>query len=418
MNIITNCLLPFFYIYLLAWLLQLDKKLIKNGFNSRFIIIFFIAKCLAGIAYTYIAIKYIPKADVPVLFADGLELYNTLLKNPTAFLGMLHDTFYINDLNLVNTDSSFIQSAFGGIRFLHFFFDLFSFGNIYTNTILFNGLAAWAFLRFWGFIINVLKLEAAGIWFFLMPSAFFYTTTIFKEGISFILIVTMLPIIYRLFKSFTAIRFSTFILLFIILFFFKPLTAVTFLGALAIWGLMTAFPHKKKLIAGLFGIITISGFFLLKYINHLLDLPQYIINRQQEFSTLEANSKIPVAILEPNFGSFMQALPTVLNNVFLKPLPGEGGKSMYYTFTIEIFCFWALLLATWFKNKFKANFSSISPLVWALFLCGMANLIIIGYTIPNIGAITRYRSIFLPFVGLFFWTAFKGNKLINKKPRF
>lgn len=415
MNVLINWILPLVYCAFLAWLLMKNNFLQLGGLNQKFIVLFFLAKCFVGFIAVYISLRFFKNGgDIYKIHNEALDLYHLLFKRPKVFLSQLHDFFKINDFNLIDSKSGIIQGAFNGIKLLNLFFDFFSFGNIFTNIILFNGLASWVFLRCWVFIKKTLKTEASSIWIFLMPSVFFYTTLILKEGIVFIIISLILPLAYQFFKLVTPLRFIAFIILFALLFFIKFLIAVTFLGALAVWGLMIYYPKKKNTIVVLFTVTVVSSFFLLKYVNHVFDLPKYITERQQEFLALKANSKIPVAILEPTFGSFLKALPTALNNVFLKPLPGEGGKTMYYVFAIEILCFWVLLLGLWFANKCKANFSSISPLVWALFIFGMANLLIIGYTIPNIGAITRYRSIFLPFVGLFFWTAFNGNKLLNK----
>jgi hypothetical protein len=54
------------------------------------------------------------------------------------------------------------------------------------------------------------------------------------------------------------------------------------------------------------------------------------------------------------------------------------------------------------------------PEALAFFLFAMINLLIIGYTITNIGAITRYRSIFLPGIGYFFMMLGGGGALAGK----
>lgn len=143
------------------------------------------------------------------------------------------------------------------------------------------------------------------------------------------------------------------------------------------------------------------------------NLPAVIIGRQQEFLALDAASSIKMPVLEPNFWSYIKALPSAIGNVFFKPLPGEGGKLFYTVFTFEIAIFWAMMLAFAMRSGFKVNFSRISALIAGLTIFALAYLLIIGYTIPNIGATTRYRSIFIPFIGLFFYVLFNGNKTME-----
>ncbi len=373
---------------------------------------------MAGIAYDYISLKYIPKGgDIPLFYGDGLELYKLFVHNPAAGFQQLRQMFSIHDVDILNSHSSFIRRVFDGIKLIYFMFDFFSFGNLYTDTILFNGFSVFAFLRVGVFLKKHFNSKVPFIWIFLMPSAFFYTSAIFKEGIVFILMCLMLPLAYKIYQSLTAKRFGIFLVLFIFLFFFKFLIAATFLLAIVLWWLLLKFPYKKKIIVVGFLTICIVGFFFSGNINQAFNLPQNMVNRQQEFLALDAHSKIYTRPLQPTFSSFLMLLPSALNNVLFKPLPGEGGKVFYLGFTVEMSAFWIFIVFLWAHNKWRANLS-VNSLVWCLFIFGVANLLIIGYTISNIGAITRYRSIFLPFVGLFFWSVFDGDRilpLIRKK---
>jgi hypothetical protein len=364
---------------------------------------------MAGIVYDYVSIKYIPKGgDIPLFYGDGLQLYKTFLQNPTGGYQQLHQMFSFKDVDILNSHSNFINTVFESIKLIYFILDFFSFGNLYTDTILFNGLAAFAFLHGGIFLRKYFNSFVPFILCFFMPSAFFYTSAIFKEGLVVILICFMLPLAFKIYQSASIKRVSFFLLLFTLLFFFKFLIAVTLLWAIILWWLLLKFQSKRKLVAIAFLTLSVVCFFLMGNVSSKFDLPQNIANRQKEFLELDAHSKIRIHRLQPTFTSFLTSLPSAINNVLFKPLPGEGGKYFYLAFSIELFLFWGIIVFLFAKNKFRANLS-VNSLVWCLMLFAVANLLIIGYTIPNIGAITRYRSIFLPLAGLFFWFAFNGD---------
>lgn len=372
---------------------------------------FWIAKCLAGALYNWVALHYIPnQGDIWGYYADGLTLFRTVLDDPLEIGPLLRQTFLPGDLNLTNTDSDFVRNAFEGIKFIHLLLNFLSGGNIYTNTILFNGIALVVFLRCWVFLKKETGGWAAGAWLFLFPSAFFYSSAIHKEGIVLILLATLLPL-FRSFYHKPGILNSLGILLFTsLLLFFKVFVALLFLGGVLIWYLMEKFPRQKKwMLAGLLagGVLV---FFGSAWLDLSLNLPAIIASRQQEFLALEASSKFDMPVLERNGWSYIRALPSAIGNVFFKPLPGQGGRIFYLAFTLEIAFFWGLMLSFAIRSGFKVKFSEISPIITGLTIFALSYLLVIGYTIPNIGATMRYRSIFIPFTGLFFYLLFHGHK--------
>lgn len=413
MNLITSYLLPLFYFVLLAFLLKRNKYLLNNGVSKIAIVAFFTAKCIAGILADYISIRYFRNGgDNWLYFSDGLKLYQTLMHNPSDFVQMLKQMFTIKDFGLLNANSDFIRTVFEGIKFIHFVANLFSFGNVYTNTILFNALASLGFLRCWIFLKKYTGDWMAGAWIFLMPSAFFYSANILKEGIAYILIAAMLPLVYKLHKSFRVHHFTVFVLLFLLLFFFKFLIAVTFLGAMVIWFLLYRLPSHRAIVLFSFIGIAFTVFFISPHIPFIPNLPQYLVNRQREFMAMEANSAFRVYELQAGVISFIKGLPSAIGHVLFKPLPGEGGKLLYLMHAFEIYLFWGLMIYLAIKNRFHVQATLVRPLFWAFLLYAFANLLIIGYVIPSVGAIVRYRSIFLPWLGIFLWYLFNGNKLM------
>ena len=368
------------------------------------------AKILTGLLYTFIMIRFIPsaKADIDLFFGDGLEMYHRFWQDPSAFPAYLKEIFTITDFRLGNTDSDFIRTVFDGIKFIHFLLDFLSGGHIYTNVLLFNGLAAWLFLRCWVYLKKIFGHPWLGNWVFLFPSAFFFTSVILKEGIELILMAVLIPALSNLQKGRYFFKLVGVIILFGLMFFFKYLIAATFAMVLFLFLVFKKFPGKS-LVTSLIFFLALGGFFLgAGYIFPSLDFPNYIIERRMEFLELEANTELAMKDLEPTLRSFIYVFPEALYNVMLRPVPGEIEKPYYYFFMFELYGFWALILYAIFSKRRSLKLHSPGPEAIAFLIFAIINLIIIGYTITNTGAIIRYRSIFLPAIGYFFWSWLYG----------
>jgi hypothetical protein len=223
------------------------------------------------------------------------------------------------------------------------------------------------------------------------------------------LIAMLLPMGYKLYKSFRILSFTVCILLFCLLFFFKFIIAITFVYMVFTWWVLSKYPKFKAAILLSVTIGGIAVFFLAGDIVPALDFPAYVAQRQQEFLALKANSMMQAEVLQSSFTGFLKMLPSAIGNVLFKPLPGEGGQLLYLVHAIEIYVFWAFIIYTAYKNKFKLRPRLVKPLFWSMLLFAISNLLIIGYIIPNIGALVRYRSIFLPWIGIFCWHLFHTN---------
>lgn len=415
-DFLLTYILPLLYFILIGFALQKSSLIKKHGFTVKFIGLFYVAKVVTGTFYTYVMVHLIPRGDdIDLLFGGGLEIYYAFLSSPSDFPAYLAALFSIDDFNLGNTSSDFIRTVFDGIKFIHFLLDLLSGGKLYTNVLIFNGLCAYLYLRGWAFLRVWTGGLAFGGFVFAFPAAFFFTSVLLKEGIELCLIAAILPLLFKVTNQkgsiFHVLGIS---LLFLAMFFFKYLIALTFLGMLLLIWAMKRWEKQKWRIAGVALLMAITGFFTVGMLLPSLDLPNYLVERRQEFQLLEANSSLRMKTLEPSFIGFVKALPEALNNVFFKPLPGQGGKMIYYIFSVELMLFWGFLVLLVIKGSPK-SLSKISPLAIGALIFAIVNLLIIGYTITNIGAIIRYRSVFMPFVAWFFWEWFTGD-IVFKKP--
>jgi hypothetical protein len=146
-----------------------------------------------------------------------------------------------------------------------------------------------------------------------------------------------------------------------------------------------------------FGVnfLSLILFFTSKFLIATIDIPMYVAERQWEFIQLQGKTMVQVPKLKPDFAGFVQNFPSAINMVFVHPYFGEGGIS-YIPFSIETFLILiAILLGIGLIvfNKEKLPVFYMFCLNFSIFM-----MLIIGYTIPNVGAIVRYKSIAIPFL--------------------
>ncbi|MEO6497897.1 MAG: hypothetical protein ABIN95_02740 [Mucilaginibacter sp.] len=391
---------------LLAFVLTRIKWLQKTGFTKKLVVSFFVAKCLAGFAYNFIALHYIPnRGDIWPFFDDGLYLYHSFLQSPSAFFDTWSKGFHYNDLNALNTDSGLIRSAFEVIKTFHFLLDFLSFGSLPGNTVIFNFLASLCFFYCWKFFKEQFASHGivAGLIFFLLPSMFFYSAGILKEGFVISLLCLLVPLTHQLVtRNFSVKIILGWVLALASLCILKFFVAGIWLFCTVVWCALAVFSIKQWLVVLGAVALACACFFYSVRLFPAIDLPGYLVQRQAEFLSLPAASAVPVAVLTPDPQGFLKALPMALNNVLFKPLPGEGGKLMYLLFSAEMILYWFGLAWLFIRRK-KAD--SILPqqrsLATVLLLFAMLNLLVIGLIVPNIGALLRYRSIFFPFLAFF-----------------
>lgn len=400
-HFLITYILPCAYLGLSLWGLQ--KMARPWGYTAAFPSLFLLAKVACGLLYTWVMLRYIPaaKVDIYTFFGDGKDLYHHFLQDPAAFPQYLREWFALGDVRLGETNSGIVQSAFGGIKLIHFGLCLLSGGKLFTNVLLFNCISSILFLRAWYWLRKHTGRGMPGFFILLFPPAFFFTSVVLKEGIEWALIACLIPAGYALAARKRVVANTVAILLLLALMcFFKFLIGATFILAMGVAGGMYFFQKYRGLVFGCTLAVGAVLFFTLPLLHPALHLPQYIIDRRLEFMELEANSALTMRTLQPHALSFLQALPEALAHVFLSPWPGQPVKVIYFAFLPEMLLFWILLLVLAIGGR-RQMASQVPPLAWGLLLFGLVNLLIIGFSITNVGAIIRYRSIFLPLILVF-----------------
>ena len=395
-------LLFFIYLIILCWMLTNIGFIKKSGLSNIVIILLFLSKVAAGLISGRIS-EHVPHMDTWLYHRDALIEYRLLFNNPVAYftnifqsgyehkyLGIFqfHDSFW-NDLktNLMVKFISLLDCASGG--------------NYYTNVILYN------FLVFFGLIalFRVFKqmfpndnmLVIIGV--FLLPSTLLFSSIIHKEGLIMAAIGLLFFSSFNVFstRKITVKRLTAIVISLLVIFLFRSYLLLLLIPGLTAWYVSALYKHNIVLITSI-----IYGAFLLLFFNfqHIIssvNLPLLVVQKQTDFFGLEtARSYVFTTPLSPNAGSFLNNLPQALAHSLGRPYLTDYTLSVpLIFFAIELFFYQLMFVLFVF---FKKQVPTMNPFLWCSVFFALSVLLIIGYTVPVIWAIIRYRSIYLPFL--------------------
>lgn len=408
MSFVVNYIFPFAYALLFVYAFRFHPVVKSQQVAYRSAIALFVLKCIGGIVFTFMAFYFIPnKGDVWPWFYESRQLYRLLLEQPSAFPGAVNELFSVDHATLAASDSALARNAYSSIKFFLVLLNLFSGANLVTNTILFNALATWVLLYAVDAFSQLTKHSAIAWAWVLIPSVIMYSSTLIKEGIVFTAVsgAVYLLIHCEVQKAGNKRR-LLFVLIVLLLLVIKAFTALFFLASF-VWYLIA---RSLLLSPARFMLLTIVAgsvlFFSVGYLFPSVDPLHIIIARQQEFAALPAASAIPAPVLQHSIFSFVSQLPLAVFNSLFQPLPGVGGKMLYLVYALEISGLW--MVTIFFAVKAWRQARRLPLLLWMLLLFGLLNLLFIGYIVPNVGAIVRYRSIFLPCLFIPAWYVFSA----------
>ncbi|MDN3655656.1 hypothetical protein QWZ08_08470 [Ferruginibacter paludis] len=360
-------------------------------------------KVVTGCVHAWILLRISSEADTAIFHKEGLLEYHLLFTHPgeyftnmfqsgysTGYAGMFSSTnSYWNDLtsNLI-------------IKFLSIC-DIFTFGYYYVNVIFYNAAIFFGAIGLHRVFNTVYpgRQYLLVVTCFLLPSLLFFSSTIHKDGI---ILATIGIAVFNIYQAihisgFTLKRVLYIFLALILMFLQRNYVSLAFLPAAFAWivCVVKKYPALKTFI-----IIYIAGailFFSAGLLAPALNLPEKVTNKQWAFNHLPAAATyIKVDSLPPNFRGFLLNSPQALNHVLLRPAFSDIHLSgSLIPLAIELFCYQLLvLLFIFYRNKTIDK----DPFIFFGYFFGFSVLLIIGYTIPVIGAIVRYRSTFLPFI--------------------
>lgn len=358
--------------------------------------------------YTY----YYPNretADIFKHFDDALQFYRQVytvsVSDYFQFLfGLKVDTPEMTEA-LVHTKYWLRQTEIGRIGDnhvmikLHAFILLFSHGYYPIHVLFFAFFSYLGTLTFYRFIANFFspnKFILLGT--FLIPSVLFFCSGTLKETIILVLVTTIISSSYYLLKEIKLIHLLIFIISTYLLVILKVYILIALVPGLVSFHIFTFWKTKYW---WLFALILHLGYlfllFTLPSINFLenLQLKQYdLVLVAHE---MHAGSRIEIPILDNDFSTFLSNVPNALKNVFLLPSPSYSNSLWLWLSTLENYLL--LLLIGVGCTKLKYTNRTQRQYLTLIFSFSFLLALFIGWTVPMIGAIVRYKVI---FIGLLF----------------
>jgi hypothetical protein len=225
---------------------------------------------------------------------------------------------------------------------------------------------------------------------FLIPSVVFWCSGIHKDGIILSCIGFISYFMYQYLSTKNSLLLIASTLFLSLLFVTRYFYLLCILLPLMLW----VFTHKSKYKLLIFSISYLIAFVILFNISQLFPAIkplELILNRQKDFINLIGYSDMKTPILENNFISYVKNFPTALNHILLKPSFHYNDYFKYKISAIDSWfvCSLIILFSVFIKRKNLNN-----GLFLFLLFFGATVYLFIGYTIPNAGALVRYKSEF------------------------
>jgi hypothetical protein len=391
------------YLVVFSWLVTKIRFFTTAGVSKSQVIILFLLKVLAGIFYGWMGLYYGTYAqmlDTRVLHQAGVMEYHILMTNPGEYVTNLFDNPYHTWGKLFASQDSFWNDLKGNffVKLLSLF-DILSFGYYYVNVIfysfitLFGPFAIFRVMRDLFPARSTLVLLAT----FLIPSFIYWTSGIHREGLIF---VALCFIIYHLYfgwkeSHYSLKRWLGILSALLVLFILRNFLMLLALPAIIAWLLSTRWPRRGLAIFTGVYLFSTLVFFTAKYIDPHLDFPQAVVNKQQDFLRLQGGaSTIPIKELEPTFSSFVKNTPQAITLALFRPFPGDVSHLLSLAACIEVFFILLLVLLLILFRKRNGAIAR-NPVYLCLFL-SFSILLATGFSINNLGAIVRYRSVVIP----------------------
>jgi hypothetical protein len=402
-----------FYLVLVLWLIRKLRFFSLEALPKSWVYLAFGLKVIASILMVVLYTWYytdISQNDVYRLYTDSGVLYRLFFEDPFAFFQIFsgigstheHHGIILERMNNWYSQGNFFTGTNRFIIRLHVVYSLLSGGSFFARFILHDFLILSGLLVLYRFLSAESMIRRKEIFaaVFLFPSVVFWSSGIFKEGI---ILSGMGLLLWGSRKFIKEIEFgkgfwyflsgSLLLLLtrpylLLILLFYLPIRLIRRNSCKA--------PFRKYLILTLFAI-SIIGItdYLLPGFNPYRILVEKQISFISHAQHENAGSLIYLPALKENPLSLFSSGAVGFYNTLFRPMFFDMKGITGFAASVENFFLLLLIIMSFFyyrRGNPQQNF-----LYFCLFVA-LANMLVIGLTVPVAGAIMRYKTSTLPFL--------------------
>ncbi len=364
----------------------------------------FSVKYLVGFFYSYYFSlpSQIANADTWSYFMDSKAETDWLLSNPKAFAADLFANHYSQSGNLFSCTDSFwndLKTTFF-VKLLAIL-NLFSSKNYYINLLFFNAFFMFGGVAFYrlfkdNFIINKWVLLAIV---FFTPSFLFWSSGIHKDGIIFSATAISIFIFQKLLKDkFNAVRMFILIVCFTLIFLLRNYYLLAIIPAFVSWFIVEKTKLNAKICFLLMTFCCLLVLFFSSSFSITKGICQSIVQKHDEFLTLEGNTKFQTPNLEANTKSVISYFQFAMQSSLVRPFPNSIKSKGELLAMLENYIFLIVLIIAVIAAFYKENKILGSPIILTCVLISFFLLLFIGYTVCFDAAIIRYRSVSFPLL--------------------
>lgn len=395
------------YFIILAWSLTRVSFIKKTGIDRRVLIGLFALKVAAGVAIGWISLHYYgPGNDYWDVNREGWKEYQLLVSDPGEYFRNFFRSDYPNGYSGV-FDS--FQSFWNDLRNnlvikLVSIFNIFSRGDYYVNSLLFNFLIFFGHAGLYRVFIHRFpgKNVAVIIGCFLLPSTLYFSSGIQKDGVVFLLLAGIIYILYFAMeqRSVSWKRICILPVLVALLFLFRNYVCIVLMPAALAWILSVRLKWKPLYTyLFVFGLAAVLLFGIHSVIPSV-DPLQTIVQKQTDYRGLykyRSATSIQMDTLQADPGSFMRQAPQAMNHAFLRPYLFELPSPILLPMNIELLIYQVLLFLMIISYQ-RSSHPDRGAFNGFLLFFSLVVFLFIGYIVPNLGSLVRYRSSYLPLL--------------------
>lgn len=400
-----NYLLFVVYLVVLCRLLLWIPVIKRCGISNKVILGLFLFKIIAGISLGWLSLHFYGSGnDYWDINQESWNEYQLLVSDPAKYITNIFTSGYPGGYGgLFSSFNSFWNDLKGNIPIkLVSLFNIFSRGDYYINSLFFNFLVFFGHVALYKLFIKIYPgrqwLVIAGC--FLLPSVIYFSSGVSKDGLVFLLLGILIYEVYQLLNENGAglkrILLISICLLF--LFLIRNFIFIALFPAMLAW--ICSSKYKWNTAITFISVYLVAGLLLFN-IGSLFPKIQpleVITLRQTEYINLgPSDTQIELAILDPSFKSIAANAPQALNHVLLRPYLWELPVRSLLPLNIELAIYQVIFLLFLFFRKRQTSHRDTPFLAFSIVFT-LSLFLLIGYIVPNLGSIVRYRSLYLPLL--------------------
>lgn len=408
------------YLALLLFLMRRCRFFTEApGLRMRTIARLFLLKVLAGTALWAVYTWGYPDrsmADIFKYFDDSKVMHDALWDRPSDFLRMLtgigNDSAYFTEkyyLVMNNWVRRFETNVYNDshtmIRF-NAVLRILSFGQYHVHTVFASFLSTAGLVALYRALQPFVRGLERGLMLgvFAWPSLLFWSSGPLKEsllmlGFGFFLLGALRPMSNRPITRDLATLMLGLALMLVVKFY----VLLCLIPGLLAWRWTRLRPGRPLLKSAVVHVLLVLAALLFGRAFPAYD-PLYLLAlKQSDFlgmaREVASGSVVAVPLLEPTFLGFIKQIPVAIHLCFISPFEMLGKGPLPFAAALENVLVIGLPLIALLRRRTWPSVDRPTMLFALSFVLLLA--LLIGWTVPVVGALVRYRIPLLPFISLF-----------------